>query len=131
MSSKDLEIKRNKCNCHPETCSCDDWNLVYNGEVLARHIFKWKLEKLLDVVNNHVQCEKDERKTTMSKIVIEVSFLAGTDIFQAIRESKEKTKEWNVAIIKFNFNGIDIYISSDSDEYEIYEDYKENIKMQG
>lgn len=60
MDVKDLKIERNRCDCHPETCSCDDWNLVYGGEVLARHLFRERLEKLLDAVIKPVQQERDE-----------------------------------------------------------------------
>jgi hypothetical protein len=69
MDVKDLKIERNRCDCHPETCSCDDWNLVYGGEVLARHLFRERLEKLLDVVIKPVQHERDDLLEALEKFV--------------------------------------------------------------
>ena len=63
MAIGNFEIVSNHCNCHPETCSCDDWNLTYKGEVLARHLRKEKLEKLLQaIVKEQDKAIKKERK---------------------------------------------------------------------
>lgn len=51
----------------------------------------------------------------MSNITIEVEFLAGTSIEQAIGEAKIKASLWNVAYVKFNFNGVKISVKQNTD----------------
>ena len=60
MGLKDFKIERHYCKCHPETCCCDDYDLTYNGEVLARHLNKSKLEKLLGIIRDEVTRAKEK-----------------------------------------------------------------------
>jgi len=39
-----------------------------------------------------------------SNMCVNVEFLAGTDITQAIEEAKQKARQWNVAYVRFDFN---------------------------
>jgi len=52
---------------------------------------------------------------TTSNITIAVEFLAGTSIEDVLAEARSKAIEWNVAYIKFNFNGISVSCSKDFD----------------
>lgn len=59
----------------------------------------------------------------MSKMVIEVKFLHGTNLKEAIAEAKRKAFEWNVCI-NFNFNDEDIYVYPGRRNIEdIYNEY--------
>jgi hypothetical protein len=44
---KDIKIEINFCNCHPDTCSCDDYILTYKGETVASTSDKTKLEAFI------------------------------------------------------------------------------------
>lgn len=44
----DWELKRNHCNCHPETCCCKPWVLLKNGE---RHSTFFDQGKGLEILN--------------------------------------------------------------------------------
>ena len=46
-----------------------------------------------------------------SNITLSVEFLAGTSIEDALAEARTKAVEWNVAYIKFNFNGVNVSCS--------------------
>ena len=48
-------------------------------------------------------------------MTIDVEFLAGTDIEQAISEAKEKALKFDVAYICFKFNGIHCSIGRNAD----------------
>lgn len=41
----------------------------------------------------------------MSNITINVEFLAGTEVGDAIEEAKRNAEEWDVAYVCFKFNG--------------------------
>lgn len=45
---------------------------------------------------------------TTSNISIKVEFLAGTSITQCLDEAKEKAILWDVAYVKFDFNGVKV-----------------------
>lgn len=45
-----------------------------------------------------------------SNIIIEVEFIAGTTIENAVVEAKQKAIEWGVTYIKFTFNGVKLSI---------------------
>ncbi len=66
----------------------------------------------------------------MSIITINVEFAAGTDISAAVNEAIEKAEFWDVAFVSFNFNGVTINVSEDSDIDNIVNQYYENIKRQ-
>jgi hypothetical protein len=69
----------------------------------------------------------------MSKITIDVEFLAGTDILSAITEAKEKALKWDVAYVCFKFNGTNFSIGRNADiekvmmEWDNREDSKYGI----
>jgi hypothetical protein len=48
----------------------------------------------------------------MARACMEVEFLAGTDVRDAINEAKRLAKELNLAYIKFKFNGISFSVGS-------------------
>lgn len=55
-----------------------------------------------------------------SNMELEVSFMAGTSLKDAVCEAKVKVAILNVAFVNFNFNGVSISISADADvEYVI------------
>lgn len=55
----------------------------------------------------------------MSKITINIEFLAGTDILTAITEAKEKALKWDVAYVCFNFNGTNFSIGRNANIEEV------------
>lgn len=61
----------------------------------------------------------------MSKMTIEVEFLAGTPLEEAVKEAKEKAKLWQVAFVKFNFNGVPFSISENASVSKCILDYTE------
>lgn len=50
----------------------------------------------------------------MSRMCIDVEFLAGTDIIEAVEEAKQKARQWNVAYVKFDFNGCSISVGQEA-----------------
>ena len=60
----------------------------------------------------------------MSRIVMEVSFLTGTTIEEAILDTIEKCKEWNVAGIEFDFNGVTLFVNSQTLLHDVYSEYQ-------
>ncbi len=64
----------------------------------------------------------------MSIITINVEFTAGTDISVAVSEAIEKAKLWNVAFVSFNFNGVTVNVSEDSDIDNIINSYYAELK---
>jgi len=59
-----------------------------------------------------------------SAIVVSVEFLAGTDVKEAVLEAKRKAEEWDVAYVKFNFNGASFSIGRNADVYEAVKEYE-------
>lgn len=66
-----------------------------------------------------------------SNMELRVNFLAGTDIATAIEEAKSKAKMWNLAYVKFSFNGIEIAVSQDSDVKEGVKKYQQALRGEG
>ena len=62
-----------------------------------------------------------------SSMSIDVDFLAGTDIKDAITEAKEKAILFNVAYVCFSFNKKRFSITRNCDIYEAVEQYKSDI----
>lgn len=62
----------------------------------------------------------------MSNMILNVEFVAGTDLKYALKEAKEKAESFDVALICFDFNGISFSISSESDIEEEMELYRDN-----
>lgn len=48
----------------------------------------------------------------MSNMTINVEFLAGTNVRDAVTEAKQKAEELGVAYVVFNFNGVRFSIGS-------------------
>jgi hypothetical protein len=45
-------IEYNVCNCHPETCNCNPWKIIYKDKKIATGYFRKPLEKLCRRANN-------------------------------------------------------------------------------
>ena len=60
----------------------------------------------------------------MSKMMINVVFLPGTSIDDAIIEAKQKAKKWDVAYVCFKFNGKDFSIGRNVDICDCVEAYR-------
>lgn len=58
-----------------------------------------------------------------NNIVLKIKFIAGTEIKEAIEQAIYKALEWDVALIKFKFNGTTIYVSRNSDVDDKYQEY--------
>lgn len=58
-----------------------------------------------------------------SNMILRVDFLAGTDIMEAIVESRQKAIDFDLAGINFKFNGIEMYITQNTDIKEAYDEY--------
>ena len=65
----------------------------------------------------------------MSKMIIRVDFLAGTSIREAIEEAKAKSKAWNVALVCFRANGIEISVNRYDSTEELLREYRNTIKQ--
>lgn len=63
-----------------------------------------------------------------SNMQITVSFLAGTDIEDAITEAKIKAIMWNVAYVCFDFNGVRVSVRQNTDIEEAVEKYHEALR---
>jgi hypothetical protein len=57
----------------------------------------------------------DEGEKEMSKATIEVSFLAGTDVVEAINEAKSLAKKLDVCYVSFNFNNTKFSVGRNAD----------------
>lgn len=60
-----------------------------------------------------------------SNMKVAVEFLAGTSFITAIEQAKQKAQEWNVAFVKFDFNGRKISVSQHADLEKLAEDWKD------
>ncbi len=47
----------------------------------------------------------------MSKMIVSVRFIAGSNIMDCLIEAQEKAVMWNVAYVEFEFNGIEVSVS--------------------
>lgn len=63
-----------------------------------------------------------------SNICINVEFLAGTSIEQAIIEAKDKAASWQVAYISFNFNGVKMSIKENTSAIEAVDKFHEQLQ---
>lgn len=59
----------------------------------------------------------------MSKIKLNIEFMPGTDIQDAIQEAKEKALAWDAAYICFKFNGWHFSVSRNANVQEMYKEY--------
>lgn len=65
----------------------------------------------------------------MSNICIDVEFLAGTDITQAIEEAKQKARQWGVAYVTFSFNGCKFSIGQDANVQKAVDKFHSDPKI--
>jgi len=61
-----------------------------------------------------------------SNMQINVEFLAGTSIEDAIQEAKRKAEMLDVVYVCFMFNDVKFSIGRDADVYEAMQAYREN-----
>lgn len=66
----------------------------------------------------------------MSRMTIDVDFLAGTSIEEAIKEAKHKALQWDVAYVCFNFNGVSMSIGKNADVQEAVEEWDNALSSQ-
>ena len=64
----------------------------------------------------------------MSNLTVNVEFLAGTTINEAIKEAKEKAQALNVCYITFKFNGKSLSVSQRANVKKMTEEYKTKKK---
>ena len=48
MSRDAFVIERNRCDCHPETCCCPEYNLLMDGVVISRNSNRQELQRVID-----------------------------------------------------------------------------------
>ena len=75
--------------------------------------------------------ENEFEVVVKSNMELRVNFLSGTDISQAIDEAKSKAKMWDLAYVKFSFNGIEIAVSQGSNVKEGVEKYQQALRDEG
>ena len=52
MQQMKFFVERNYCHCHPETCGCDDWNIVNElGHKVCSFYHKSRAEDHADLLN--------------------------------------------------------------------------------
>ena len=64
-----------------------------------------------------------------SNMTVDVAFLAGTEIIDAVQEAKKKAGEWDVAYVCFKFNGKRFSIGSTADVELVYDEYMGSSKL--
>lgn len=64
-----------------------------------------------------------------NNMCIHVEFLAGTDITQAIEEAKQKARHWDVAYVKFDFNGVRFSIGQDANVQKAVDKFHSDPKI--
>ena len=64
----------------------------------------------------------------MSKMSVNVEFLCGTDVKEAIQEAKLKASLWNVAYVCFKFNGKSFSVSRNADVIKMIAEFDTDTK---
>jgi len=64
----------------------------------------------------------------MSKMSVNVEFLCGTDVKEAIQEAKLKASLWNVAYVCFKFNGKSFSVSRNADVARMLTEFDDEYK---
>lgn len=59
-----------------------------------------------------------------SNITIDIEFLQGTDLKDAVEEAKAKALMWDVAYVQFSFNGYAFAIGRNADVLRVLEKYE-------
>lgn len=62
----------------------------------------------------------------MSNMKVVVEFNAGTSIFDAVIEAKEKASLWKVGCVVFQFNGVEVCVSPRTNTLNIDEEWDKN-----
>ncbi|MNR37504.1 hypothetical protein D3C85_1555260 [compost metagenome] len=60
--------------------------------------------------------------------IINVEFLAGTDIEEAVKEAKQKAFFWDVAYVCFKFNGVNMSIKQNTDVEKAVHQFHDALK---
>jgi len=63
-----------------------------------------------------------------SNICIDVEFLAGASIEQAVIEAKDKAAAWKVAYVKFDFNGVKMSIRENTSVDKAVDNFHEVMR---
>lgn len=45
------KLEKNRCDCHPETCCCNPWAILKNGEKYVTIFEKLKAQTIVDALN--------------------------------------------------------------------------------
>ena len=64
----------------------------------------------------------------MSKMSVNVEFLCGTDVKEAIQEAKLKASLWNVAYVCFKFNCKSFSVSRNADVARMLTEFDNEFK---
>jgi len=56
------KVIRNYCNCHPETCACNDWVIVNKEGVYGTFFSKQTAEDICTLLNERERRSKDNEK---------------------------------------------------------------------
>ena len=64
----------------------------------------------------------------MSKMLVNVEFLCGTDVKEAIQEAKLKASLWDVAYVCFKFNGKSFSVSRNADVAGMLAEFDDEFK---
>ena len=64
----------------------------------------------------------------MSKMSVNVEFLCGTDVKEAIQEAKLKASLWDVAYVCFKFNGKSFSVSPNADVARMLTEFDDEYK---
>ncbi len=65
LGERMYKVEINRCNCHPETCACNDYKVVdENGKKVSSHFHRDDAENLCNVVNGTIgELDFQKRKT--------------------------------------------------------------------
>ena len=66
----------------------------------------------------------EEMMKIKSNMTLNVEFLAGTTLYDAVEESIGKCYHLNLAYVCFEFNGVDFSTGRNANIFDVLEDYK-------
>lgn len=70
-------------------------------------------------------------RETKSNASMQVEFMAGTDIKEAIAEASEKARRFDLAYVKFDFNGIKMSVGRNADAKQAINDFNKALNGDG
>lgn len=83
------KVEINHCNCHPETCACNDYKVIdENGKKVSSHFHRDAAENLCNVINGIIKAE-NELSTRIGQAVLELTS-DGLDIIEIFWDSSIK-----------------------------------------